>query len=757
MAAFLSLVIVLRLVHVTGYKVVPNEASGTQKPSICSPQLEPTPCETILEEVTCETTWSAACPGIDHPLGAAHNQETFGSRCAAECTTKVPLSDLDFKDPKLETARQHTKCFLDMIDKAEQAGDTKAVETLTTLMLGEADHDAAQVATLDELQTETMNSQILAAKEVAAQWAQEALEKDTATVMAATEITDEVIQAYKEALEQVAATCGEIEAETIATDVEALLKQAQLHKRKTEHEMDQIEHEEFKMDKKCRPETIDIDYFVNRLKVKYGSAACGSSLLQTAHQDVADRLSITLNRHAQHVLALHTHENQLGHHFLQQIKAATSGDLEHPAVGNFYERFVEATTGNLTSGQRARLERLDQDPHWKKVRSTARCDVPDTTARGRRITDYKQCVCDGVEPVLVCRMRHRHAAEAHHRDMKETVAAALAKGSSGLAQIKAEEEVAEEAEEEAAMEEFEGSEGALIDSSARGYHNYTGFSLGPCNKAPVQGKVCIGANCLIFPRPADLNTKDGLYEESKSAVGIFAWWRNLFGLQNYKKKRREVPCLSADMITCIGVKPADPLKLKFSLGASIKDCGQGLDGAIATFSVNLKLLLCLGIPGLSHLLQLINADCMDLAGVKYFPFIGRLTVGDVTNFGEYWVTGEARFKFNFNFVVHDLTKAVTEYCNVKHLSWGDWAWHWIYMASSKSHDEICRIFPKCPSCYVSTKEQECIDWFDDQRGAHKELKVVIDEMYHEAYDCWWDWCSYRYKWKNDATYNWNVR
>ncbi|CAE7699365.1 unnamed protein product [Symbiodinium sp. CCMP2456] len=394
-----------------------------------------------------------------------------------------------------------------------------------------------------------MNSQILAAKEVAAQWAQEALEKDTATVMDATEITDEVIQAYTEALEQVAATCGEIEAETIATDVEALLKQAQLHQRKTEHEMDQIEHEEFKMDKKCRPENINIDYFVNRLKVKYGSAACGSSLLQTAHQDVADRLSITLNRHAR-------------------------------------------------------------------------------------------------------------------------------------------EEAAEEAEEEAAMEEFEGSEGALIDSSARGYHNYTGFSLGTFLACKTTKRSCVK--------------------------------------------------FRADMITCICVKPADPLKLKFSLGAAIKDCGQGLDGAIATFSVNLKLLLCLGIPGLAHPLQLINADCMDLAGVKYFPFIGRLTVGDVTNFGEYWLTGEARFKFNFNFVVHDLTKAVTEYCNVKHISRSDWAWHWIYMASSKSHDEICRIFPKCPSCYVSKKEQECVDWFDDQRVARKELKVVIDEMYHEAYDCWWD-------------------
>lgn len=119
-------------------------------------------------------TWSAACPGIDHPLGATHNQETFGSRCAEECTTKVSLSGLDFKDPKLETAGQHTKCFLDMIDKAEQAGDTMAVETLTTLMLGEADNDATQVATLHELQMETMNSQILAAKEDAAQWAQEA-------------------------------------------------------------------------------------------------------------------------------------------------------------------------------------------------------------------------------------------------------------------------------------------------------------------------------------------------------------------------------------------------------------------------------------------------------------------------------------------------------------------------------------------------------------------------------------------------------
>lgn len=43
-----------------------------------------------------------------------------------------------------------------------------------------------------------------------------------------------------------------------------------------------------------------------------------------------------------------------------------------------------------------------------------------------------------------------------------------------------------EAEEEAAMQEFAGSEGALVDSSARGYHKYTGFTLGPCHKAPVR-------------------------------------------------------------------------------------------------------------------------------------------------------------------------------------------------------------------------------------------------------------------------------
>ncbi|OLQ02913.1 hypothetical protein AK812_SmicGene14155 [Symbiodinium microadriaticum] len=484
LTSFLSLVVVLRLVPVTGYKLVHSEASETQKPSICSPQLEPTPCETILQE------------------------ETFGSRCAEECTTKVSLSGLDFKDPKLETAGQHTKCFLDMIDKAEQAGDTMAVETLTTLMLGEADNDATQVATLHELQMETMNSQILAAKEDAAQWAQE-----------------------------------------------------------------------FKMDKKCRPENINIDYFVNRLKVKNGSAACGSSLLQTAHQDVADRLSITLNRHAQHVLALHTHENQLGHLFLQQIQAATSGDLEDTAVGNFYEKFVEATTGNLTSEQRARLKHLDQDLHWKKVRSTAPCDVSRTTG----------------------------SASAMVRSLSWCAGCGIAMPPRDPAQIKAKEEAAVEAEEEAAMQEFAGSEGALVDSSARG-------------------------------------------QECRRYLG---WWR----LQNYKNKRREVPCLSADMITCIGVKPADPLKLKFSIGAAIEeDCGQGLDGTIATFRVNLKLLLCLGIPGISHKLQLFNADCMDLAGVKYSPFIGRLTVGDV-----YRVTGE---------------------------------------------------------------EQECIDWLDDQCGAHK---VQVEE------------------------------
>ena len=149
---------------------------------------------------------------------------------------------------------------------------------------------------------------------------------------------------------------------------------------------------------------------------------------------------------------------------------------------------------------------------------------------------------------------------------------------------------------------------------------------------------------------------------------------------------------------------------------------------------------------------------MTLANAKYYPFIGKLTVGDNNVFGEYWINGEYKFIANFNFAVHDLTMPVVQYCNMKGTGWSGWFKQTMYasLSLSKGHDGACKIV-WAPSCYETDKERACIDEYKAAVGTHQTFNLKINEMYHEAYDCWWDWCSYRYKWKLWGDYQWNVR
>ena len=128
-------------------------------------------------------------------------------------------------------------------------------------------------------------------------------------------------------------------------------------------------------------------------------------------------------------------ENQLGHRFVKHLKLAVGGDHSHPELSAFYENFAEVARGNLTQGQRARLQQLDQHHRWQQVRTQVRCGVKEQTKSAEILKDYKQCVCDGVESVMVCQMQNHQALQKNTQHIGQQIKqnkVALAKDAKAL-------------------------------------------------------------------------------------------------------------------------------------------------------------------------------------------------------------------------------------------------------------------------------------------------------------------------------------
>ena len=761
MVAVFAAVTALHIALAWGYKVKSNEAK--QVPRFCDLADADVTCAEMLQEVKCHTSWAAACPGIDHPMGEEFNSETFATRCEEECkvTTKVPLSQMSEDDPKLEPAHQRANCLMQMVEEAELQGhDTKA-KKYAALVAGELGEDLKKVASLTDDDEEIIEASVLAGKEVAANLVKDMLKTETETVMGSVKLSDAAIKKYTDSLEEVATTCGDVvESESIKEKEGLLLKHSQA-KGQTHDDLHQLMDEELYLNRKCASDRMNLNHFVQELVVKEGTAACGSSLLQSAHQKTADEMSHRLEIEAKQVLALHTKENELGHHFVQHVLAVQRQDHLHPEFKSFHAKYMEVMSGNFSQGQLTRLHHLEQHhPHWQKARAELGCDIDSNVGY---LKEYKRCVCNAKEPSLVCKMRHSSELKAQTKYVRQL-----------LQDAKSSHTTARSTRGEVAPVALSREAQASNLSASLGHHMVKGKMLLPCGISSkkiasgkwswgefLSGQACVQGKCIGLPPPPGTEASDPWYKQVQGALGVFGYIRNLMGQPAIKAT--PPPCISASCTSCVGVN-GDLVKFKFTLGGQVADCGTGR-AVMSTFSLSLAANMCLGVPGLEDILKLFGYDCVTIGAVHYFPFIGKLTISDTAEVGSWTLWGQLfRFKTNFNFPVHDLTLPVTQHCNLAHRSPWFTDFRYAYWKIRRGHSYACGKVPTATFCSVSSREQACLDEYRESQG-DKELTIVVEEYdeIEDKDDCWrvflWGWhtwCGKKGVWNPYTDYQFDL-
>ena len=238
------------------------------------------------------------------------------------------------------------------------------------------------------------------------------------------------------------------------------------------------------------------------------------------------------------------------------------------------------------------------------------------------------------------------------------------------------------------------------------------WTVGWCG-TPMSTKVCIQGSCFSFPPPDTSKLKSKDDEEAFGAgISVFSYIRSGIG----SMRKATAPCITADQTVCMTVKKAlvPMFDLKLTLGASLGVCGSAID-AMATFSLYVGLNVCVAIPGVKQVMQLIclGNNCFSAGKLSYYPFIGKLTLTDTVGLDphEYY-----RVKLEMNWVVHDLTNPVHWHCTNKGYSeW--WSWQYIYQNTwhGRSHSAICNDwrYRKAHQCWDASHDvkQDCLEDF----------------------------------------------
>ncbi|CAE7553855.1 unnamed protein product [Symbiodinium natans] len=346
-----------------------------------------------------------------------------------------------------------------------------------------------------------------------------------------------------------------------------LLKQQEKRGSRTEGEIHQIVEEMDYLEKKCNVDTMHLDHFLNKLYVKESAVACKSSLLQMHYEQAANKMSASLEASAKQVLALHTKENRLGHHFVAHLQELSS----QGASDKFEQKVNEVLTGNITRGQRLRLHRLDQHPELRRVKDARCADQKDH--RGV-LTDYKQCLCDDGEPSVLCHLQHKDAIEQHSKWIQR--------------QFEPFHEVMQRRADQPAVAPV-GSDNSSVQLAQSGAGVWT---IGPCGPTADWLKsakldVCMNGHCLSFPYPASLSEKD--LKDSEKVLGrktnVFGFFKKAAGGLS-KDEGKKTPCLSTTATLCIALEKfaIDVLSFKLGLGVELNtECGvllESIDSAI---------------------------------------------------------------------------------------------------------------------------------------------------------------------------------
>jgi hypothetical protein len=351
-------------------------------------------------------------------------------------------------------------------------------------------------------------------------------------------------------------------------------------------------------------------------------------------------------------------------------------------------------------------------------------------------------------------VRHREALTAWDAHRHRQIQAALAAPEAPEApeDLKAPSPETEEMETEM-PETRNGAQGQAADlvpfprsaSTQLAQMNRSAMGVGICN-VPISGTVCIRGHCFGWPLPKWKGKK-----QADSALKFF----NYVG--NSLCTTKEDPCFSMGLTVCMALKvgPADAFTMEMTLGAKQPKC-NGIRAIMSTFHINFDVNLCTRWPAVGAALAAVGLRCASLAGLKYFPFIGLLTLSDSTEDP----SGYAKIDFSLRYHIHDLTPAVSKYCEHRANGGAFGAMHGKMYDFGKrwsSHQQLCSWYQLAPQCRdQATKDKiirKCISEFNDDRG---DQRVKLEGRRWEVKWCW-GWMPCGGKWvKMFDTYKWDL-
>jgi len=563
---------------------------------------------------------------------ASDCSEDFKNRAlAAKCGMDALLQGFEHKKKLPEEVvafGNHLEaCFKEALEEAK--GDKTRTEQLQILASFEIAQKGKELGEISDSQL--LDALKLGAETSALSIVTKDFNESLAAALGDKAPTSSTVDGFLTVLGNMADACGDSEDKELVGEEKKLIG--------TQAAMDNTPQ---KIWEKCQEEVMDVDFLAEHGGLLSHKAACSSHVAALLEQKSAE-LRPQLNYRIKQFMVLHDKQNALGHRLAEHMRShGVAGHLTHPqSAAALHQEFKNAVLGNLSQAKLERLQYLE-DGHFEALHGQSKESYCAQLPKRPQLGGYTQCWCVDGLPETVCRVKHSAEVEREMDAVFEKLRRARKAFRASL-----------ESQPPAPMEIASGDASAAPPGSELAIN-------GDASAAPPGSELAINASRKVPPGLCDPPAVCMLC--SGSACGRRGYKKpykikNFFvDVQNSLVRSSSV-CLKGQCSVLWGwpIKKCQ-LKMKFSMGASLDKCGNAVE-AFSSFNVYIMAELCLG-GVLEDIADALGwSSCKDIFKIKYYVFIGRLSV----SVGLPVFLPGVQGRFTLGAPVHDLTKPVRDY------------------------------------------------------------------------------------------------
>jgi len=541
--------------------------------------------------------------------------------------TEVEINSIKQDSVGMDELRQYKKALGECMSESFETatGNADRETKLQDVFLAELALKSRELGVEDG---ELVEALIQAGKTAAKAIVLQDFEKAAHELLNSQVLKDQVIEKFVDVMQSLATSCGASEEETAAiAEKEKELLEATGEHFTLEAELELMD-DVMKVASKCEQRHLNVDFFASHGATLGSKVRCGS-LIKSSLSQRWEQHSKKLDAQMQTILAIHTEENNIAHHFVESLRRGglDVGGVEH---ADLHRKIKNTALGNMSDATLSRLRHVE-DQSFESLRGMSKreyCEEhesfslkkPDHWISQRdEINAYVRCICVEKKVALAC--------EAEH--------------STGLKKV----------HEELAYSLREAS-----NASAAAIGNF-----GPCSP-PLVCKLCVAGNTCVSTDTKD-NGKGG--KSQKKSVDVFRYVAKLF------HSPVEIPCFSGSCSYATGVPSGEcQFSFQFELGAKLSKCSSAFE-LMSSFHLYVAAHLCLDGP-FADVASALGWDiCAKIAQISYYPFIGKVDAEmDLIAF-----IPLVRARLTASVPVHDLTPAVELHIKTRSLNTNKDRWY----------------------------------------------------------------------------------